>query len=161
MAIVKPDIVVKPRGVSKLGLSAALGWIANRREERAPAWVLRVWHRWMRIGLSNRSGEIVTRGPLQFVPLVYRLESRCFKPMKRARHPYGAPICRDAGVATDPPLKRRSARERRARSNRAPGAIFLIGTNAGVAQRESGGLQNRVSVGSIPTTGAKFANSSA
>jgi hypothetical protein len=53
---------------------------------------LRVWHRWMCIGLPNRPGEIVTRGPLQFAPLVYRLESRSFKPKKRARHPYGAPI---------------------------------------------------------------------
>lgn len=59
----------------------------------------RVWHRRMCIGSPNRPGEIVTRGPLQFAPLVYRLESRSFKPKKRARHPYGVPNCRDAGVA--------------------------------------------------------------
>jgi hypothetical protein len=65
----------------------------------SPPPFLRVWHRRMCIGFPNRPGEIVTRGPLQFAPLVYRLESRSFKPKKRARHPYGVPDRRDAGVA--------------------------------------------------------------
>src|SRR5262249_25051513 len=74
----------------------------------------------------DRRGGINVRGPLQFRALPLRwLGDLAFTQAKPDRRRQGAP---DAGVRerlTDPPLKRRSARERGARSNRAPGAAAV------------------------------------
>jgi hypothetical protein len=56
------------RNLSLLVMTVIADALSVSLVNRLAGQVLRVWHRRMCIGLPNRLGEIVTRGPLQFAP---------------------------------------------------------------------------------------------
>ena len=102
------------------------GWCWKAWESCSQLSAMRVWYRLMCRGLPSRRGGNRYPRPAPCPLRLRGLGCGSFKAAKPDRRRQGAPY--DAGVRerpTDPPLKRRSARERGARSNRAPGAAAV------------------------------------